>query len=105
MFVELLEKLRCPNHHEAASLVATASRTVNRHIMDGALGCPVCHAEFQIRDGALELGAAGARPLAGSPPPEETTSRASASPPDSELANQQTLRTGALLGLDERAGR
>src|ERR1019366_6484261 len=31
MFVELLDKLRCPNAHEDSPLVATASRTVDRH--------------------------------------------------------------------------
>ena len=31
--------------------MATASRTEARHIIEGTLGCPVCHAEFPIRDG------------------------------------------------------
>ena len=51
MFVELIEALRCPRDHAESPLVVTASRTDARHIMDGWLGCPVCHAEFQIRNG------------------------------------------------------
>ena len=31
--------------------MATASRSEARHIIEGTLGCPVCHAEFPIRDG------------------------------------------------------
>ena len=51
MFVELIEFLRCPRSHEESALVASAARTVARHIVDGELGCPVCNAEFAIRDG------------------------------------------------------
>ena len=50
MFVELIESLRCPNDHEESPLIAQATRTENRRIHTGALGCPVCHAEFPIRD-------------------------------------------------------
>jgi uncharacterized protein YbaR (Trm112 family) len=88
MFVELLEKLRCPNDHEPSPLIATASRTVDRHIVEGTLGCPVCHAEFPIRDGAVQLGASIITP----------TVTADA------LSHERMLRVGALLGLDERGG-
>lgn len=56
MFVELIEHLRCPNEHEQSPLVATATRSENRHIIDGVLGCPVCHAEFPIREAVAEFG-------------------------------------------------
>jgi hypothetical protein len=56
VFVELIEHLRCPNGHEESVLVATATRTENRHIIDGVLGCPVCHAEFPIRGAVAEFG-------------------------------------------------
>lgn len=88
MFVELLEKLRCPNEHESSPLIATASRTENRHIIEGTLGCPVCHAEFAIEDGALQLGGSFVVP----------TLTADA------FSDERMLRTGALLGLDERGG-
>ena len=88
MFVELLEKLRCPNDHEPSPLIAAAAHTVDRHIVEGTLGCPVCHAEFSIRKGAVQLGA----PIV-APPPE----------PDA-LSQERMLRVAALLGLDERGG-
>ncbi len=88
MFVELLEKLRCPNEHEPSPLIATASLTENRHIIEGTLGCPVCHAEFEVHEGALELGGSSMVPM--------LTADA--------LSDENMLRTGALLGLDERGG-
>ena len=88
MFVELLEKLRCPNDHEPSPLIATASLTENRHIIEGTLGCPVCHAEFAVREGALELSDESIEPM--------LTAEA--------LSDEQMLRTGALLALDERGG-
>jgi uncharacterized protein YbaR (Trm112 family) len=57
VFVELIESLRCPNDHEESSLIASASRSEARHIIQGVLGCPVCRAEFQIRDGVAEFAA------------------------------------------------
>jgi hypothetical protein len=69
-------------------LVATASLTVDRHIIEGTLGCPVCHAEFAVHGGALELGESSVLPV-----PE----------PDA-LSEGPMMRTGALLGLDERGG-
>lgn len=66
MFIELIEALRCPREHDESPLVATASRTDARHIVDGVLGCPVCHAEFPIRNGEGFFGgdavSAAARP-------------------------------------------
>lgn len=50
MFVELIESLRCPNDHEDSPLIAQATKTENRRIHTGTLGCPVCHSEFPIRD-------------------------------------------------------
>ena len=88
MFVELLEKLRCPNEHEPSPLIATASRTVDRHIIEGTLGCPVCHAEFAVRDGALKLGGSFIQPMLAA----------------DALSDEKMMRTAALLGLDERGG-
>ncbi len=88
MFVEILEKLRCPNEHEPSPLVATASRTENRHIIEGTLGCPVCHAEFELHDGALNLGGSFIQPMLA----------------EGALSDENGIRLGALLGLDERGG-
>ena len=57
MFVELIESLRCPQPHEESALVASATKTEARHIVEGVLGCPVCNAEFPIREGVAEFGA------------------------------------------------
>jgi uncharacterized protein YbaR (Trm112 family) len=57
VFVELIESLRCPNDHEESALIASATRSEARHIIQGTLGCPVCHSEFPIKDGVAEFGA------------------------------------------------
>ncbi len=51
MFVELVDHLRCPNPHADICLVAAAATTVGRDIVDGLLGCPICRAEYPIRNG------------------------------------------------------
>lgn len=88
MFVELLDRLRCPNRHEDMPLVATASRTVDRHIVEGTLGCPACGAEYRVHRGAVEFGG-------------ETREPASI---EGASLNERSLRLGALLGLDDRGG-
>jgi uncharacterized protein YbaR (Trm112 family) len=88
MFVELLDKLRCPNAHEDSPLIAAASRTVDRHIIEGTLGCPVCHAEYRVHDGAVEIG---------EPAPVSMLAA-------DALSHERMMRLGALLGLDERGG-
>ncbi len=57
MFVELIDRLRCPNVHADTWLVATASRTAHRHLIDATLGCPECDAEYDVRDGDVLFGA------------------------------------------------
>ena len=82
MFVELIELLRCPNAHEETPLIAAATRTVDRHLVDATLGCPVCHAEFIVRDGVTKIG----------DPPTVTPGV-----PDAELA----MRLAAFLELND----
>lgn len=53
MFTELIDLLRCPQPHADSWLVATSTRTGDRHILDGKLGCPVCTATFDISDGEV----------------------------------------------------
>src|SRR5437016_3199284 len=70
MFIELVDALRCPNPHEESWLVVSATSLEARHILEGVLGCPICHAEYPVRDGiadfrrevdaALDSGAASA---------------------------------------------
>lgn len=77
MFVELIEHLRCPADHEESGLVAAATKTEARHIIEGTLGCPVCGAEYPIRETAAEF---GARPIFNvfEIPSEETAMRLAA---------------------------
>ena len=98
MFVELLDKLRCPNPHEDFPLVATSSRTVDRRIIEGVLGCPACGAEYPIQGGAVAFGGEIARP--------PLASAGGVARPLSTIApgDEATVRLAALLGLDERGG-
>ena len=61
MFIELVDALRCPRTHEESWLVLAAARMEARHIQEGALGCPVCHAEYPIRDGIADFRLDGPR--------------------------------------------
>jgi uncharacterized protein YbaR (Trm112 family) len=73
MFIELVDALRCPNPHEESWLVASADRMEARHIVNGTLGCPVCKAEFPIRNGVVDFrrGASGALPASAAPDQEQ----------------------------------
>lgn len=89
MFIELIDLLRCPRGHEESWLVLSASHTVDRHVLTGTLGCPVCGFEYRLHDGIAELreevadvdtAGAGA-PTPGSSGPEPTPALAH-SPPE-----------------------
>ncbi len=51
MHLEFIDLLRCPAAHEESSLVAAFYRMDGRVVIEGKLGCPVCGAEYFIRDG------------------------------------------------------
>jgi len=55
VFIELLDLLRCINTHEETWLVASLKAISNRFVLDGTLGCPVCHAEYPIRKGIADF--------------------------------------------------
>ena len=91
MFIELVDDLRCPRPHEETWLVASTSRTVGRDIIEGTLGCPICRAEYPVREGVVWFAdpgrvgdAAAGRSL----------------PPDAELA----MRLAAFLDLSDAQG-
>jgi hypothetical protein len=50
MHIELVELLRCVQPHDDTWLVAAIDRIDDREIVAGTLGCPICHAEYEIRD-------------------------------------------------------
>jgi uncharacterized protein YbaR (Trm112 family) len=88
MFIELVDALRCPVPHEESWLVAAATRMEFRHIVEGTLGCPVCHAEYPVRRGVADFRRAPHLPL----PPEM--------PPD----EMEATRLAAFLDLTDRTG-
>lgn len=56
MFLPLIDRLRCLNGHEDTWLVASIDRADERDVREGILGCPVCSAEYPIRDGVVLFG-------------------------------------------------
>ncbi len=71
MFIELTEYLRCPEPHPDAHCVLLPEAMVDRRVIRGAIGCPVCRREYPIRDGVVEFGV-NPEPPAG-PLPEAAT--------------------------------
>lgn len=61
MFIELVDALRCPNAHAESWLILSATNIESRHVRDGLLGCPVCRAEYPIRDGVADFRGAAER--------------------------------------------
>ena len=91
MFTELVDTLRCISEHEESWLVAAADHTEGRHIMTGVLGCPVCHAQYEIDRGIADFAGAGSLPVALEQPGLE---------PTDELA----LKLAAMLDLTDSGG-
>ncbi|CAN5786469.1 hypothetical protein BH11GEM1_BH11GEM1_03290 [soil metagenome] len=88
MFIELIDALRCPVSHEESWLVAAAARIEHRHIVQGTLGCPVCSAEYPIRNGVVDF-RRGAGHLASSRPPAH---------------GEPAMRLAAMLDLTDAQG-
>ena len=55
----MLDLLRCINSHEDTWLVASLRAMSSRFVLDGKLGCPVCHAEYAIKAGVADFRQAG----------------------------------------------
>jgi uncharacterized protein YbaR (Trm112 family) len=53
MFIPLVDLLRCPRGHDDTWLVASIDESVDRDIVRGTLGCPICLAEYPIREGVV----------------------------------------------------
>src|SRR5687768_1907806 len=56
MHIGFIDLLRCPNLHEDSWLVAAFYRMDGRVVVEGKLGCPVCGAEYFIREGTAVFG-------------------------------------------------
>ena len=81
MFIELIDLLRCPVDHEDSQLVAAFTKTEGRFVLEGRLGCPMCHAGYAIVNGVAEFSPRAAAP--GMPPAD----------------TDDPIRFAALLGL------
>ena len=92
MFIELVDALRCPVPHEESWLVASATRMEARHIVDGTLGCPVCRAEYPVRNGVADFRRA---------PASEVMAPALAVPRGDPAT---AMRLAAFLGLSDALG-
>jgi hypothetical protein len=66
VFIELTDLLCCPAPHPESYLVLLPDSMVGRDVVAGRLGCPVCGAEYLIREGRAELGRAPHRGAAAS---------------------------------------
>lgn len=56
MFIELTDHLRCPAAHDEAFLVLIPDTMRGRTVLQGRLGCPVCHRVYPITDAVLSFG-------------------------------------------------
>jgi uncharacterized protein YbaR (Trm112 family) len=91
VFIDLVDDLRCPRPHHETWLVAASELTDGRDIIEGTLGCPVCRAEYPIRDGVVWF----------TEPGEAAAATATSEPDgDPELA----LRLAAFLDLSDGPG-
>jgi len=97
MRLEIAERLRCPRSHVATPLVLVASRVVERELVEGAAGCPVCFAEAHIRGGDVWFDDAG--------PADSSASGTIVSPEiDPRSARESLDRLMAQLLLGEPGG-
>jgi uncharacterized protein YbaR (Trm112 family) len=55
MFLELAEALDCPICRSSVGLVAFATKTQDRRVIQGWLGCPLCELEFPIDGGSIDF--------------------------------------------------
>lgn len=92
MYLELVDVLRCTADHEESPLVAAITRRSDRDIVEGVLGCAICHAEYAIEHGIAVFG--------------DGPGAAAVALPDhrDELPEELAMRCAAMLGLHEPGG-
>jgi hypothetical protein len=107
VFLELVDSLRCVRPHEDSWLVARADELVDRHIVLGELGCPICEARYAVREGIADFGADASGEVIAS---GTAHAHAAAHMPGAEVdtnehgAQALAIRAAALLGLMEPGG-
>jgi uncharacterized protein YbaR (Trm112 family) len=90
MFIELIDTLRCPGDHPETWLVAAIQERDERIVLEGTLGCPVCHRQYPISRGIAWYGrdpATTTLPTAEAPGDAEGAMRAAAflAPPEGAM--------------------
>ncbi|MBA2686383.1 MAG: Trm112 family protein [Gemmatimonadaceae bacterium] len=78
--------------HEDSWLVARVDELVDRHVVSGELGCPVCGTRYPVREGVADF-SLGATPPSGIEAGESHEAR-----------ERLAVRAAALLGLTEPGG-
>ncbi|MBL8997847.1 MAG: hypothetical protein JNL44_11075 [Gemmatimonadetes bacterium] len=99
MRLDLSERLRCPSAHQPTPLVIVADEVLERDLVRGTAGCPVCRAEVRIARGDLwfedAAAPAGTRVEGGA-------GAGTGVAPSHDIAGLERLM--ALLGLSEPGG-
>jgi hypothetical protein len=98
MFIEMVDSLRCINAHDETWLVAASRRTVDRDIVDGVLGCPICSAEYPIVDGVAQFAGGAAADENAEP------GRPAAASDPAQITPDDSMRLAAMLALSEPGG-
>ena len=88
MLLALTDHLRCTAAHEDSWLVARADAVETGRMVEGIVGCPVCHAERVVTGGVLYW-----EGTPGAVPPD----------PAPDAGAERVMRLGALLGFTEGA--
>jgi len=65
VFIELTDHLRCPVDHAEQYIVLLPDRVVERSVITGRLGCPVCGRTYEVTEGVAELGGPAPLPPSG----------------------------------------
>lgn len=99
MLLDIVDALRCPAEHEESWLVTSAEAWEGRHVVTGKLGCPVCRAEYPIRQGVVDFssGVAAAGGMT-----RDADGRAATAPSEEDAV--AALRLAAQLDLREPGG-
>lgn len=93
MFLELAETLDCPACRSGCGLVAFVDEAVDRRVITGRLGCPLCEVEYPIRGGTIDFD-----------PSTTPASLEMGSAVRGEPSPELGLRIAALLGLGDGRG-
>jgi uncharacterized protein YbaR (Trm112 family) len=94
MHLDLVDVLRCEQPHDDGWLVCAAVKVQGRELLDGWLSCPICEAQYPIRDGLVVYG------------PHDRSAHVAQQPTDDEVlqlaAALELTRPGLLVALAGR---